>query len=67
MSTKSYSGKEVCRLLEQHSWQLKHIKGSHHIYGKPGERALIVVPVHGNQSLKSGLQRAILKLAGMED
>ncbi len=40
-------------------------KGSHHIYGKPGERALIVVPVHGNQSLKPGLQRAILKLASL--
>jgi predicted RNA binding protein YcfA (HicA-like mRNA interferase family) len=61
---KSYSGKEVCRLLEQHGWQLKRIKGSHHIYGKPGERALIVVPVHSNKSLKPGLQRAILKLAG---
>ena len=28
--------------------------------------ALIVVPVHGNKSLKPGLQRAILKLAGIE-
>ena len=63
---KSYSGKEVCRLLEQHGWQLKRVKGSHHIYGKAGERALIVVPVHSNQSLKPGLQRAILKLAGIE-
>ena len=63
---KSYSGKEVCRLLEQHGWQLKRIKGSHHIYGKPGECALIVVPVHGNQSLKPGLQRAVLKLGQIE-
>lgn len=67
MSTKSYSGKEVCRLLERHGWQLKRIKGSHHIYGKSGERSLIVVPVHGNQSLKPGLQRAILKLARIGD
>lgn len=63
---KSYSGKELCRLLEQHGWQLKRIRGSHHIYGRPGERALIVVPVHGNPSLKPGLQRAILKLTGIE-
>lgn len=52
--------------VEQNGWQLKRIKGSHPIYGKPGERALIVVPVHGNQSLKPGLQRAVLKLAGIE-
>lgn len=63
---KSYSGKELCRLLEQHGWQLKRIKGSHHIYGKSGERALVVVPVHANQSLKPGLQRAIFKLTGIE-
>ena len=63
---KNYSGKDACRLLEQHGWQLKRTKGSHHIYGKPGERALIVVPVHGNKSLKPGLQRTILKLAGIE-
>lgn len=62
MSIKSYTGKECCQLLERNGWRLKRINGSHHIYGKPGERALIVVPVHGNQSLKPGLQRAILKL-----
>ena len=60
---KAYSGEEVCRLLEQHGWQLKRIKGSHHIYGKPGERVIITVPVHANQSLKPGLLRAILKFA----
>jgi len=64
---RSYSGKELCRRLEQCGWQLKRINGSHHIYGKPGERTLIVIPVHANQSLKPGLQRAILKLAGLDD
>jgi predicted RNA binding protein YcfA (HicA-like mRNA interferase family) len=60
---KAYSGKEVCRLLEQQGWILKRVKGSHHIYGKPGERAIITVPVHGNQSLKPGLLRAVFKLS----
>lgn len=64
---KAYSGKEVCRLLEQHGWQLKRIKGSHHIYGKPGERAIITVPVHGNQSLKPGLLNAVLKVAKLTE
>ncbi|MGA2222649.1 MAG: type II toxin-antitoxin system HicA family toxin [Verrucomicrobiia bacterium] len=60
---KAYSGKEVCFLLKQNDWQLKRINGSHHIYAKPGERAIITVPVHGNRTLKPGLQRAIFKLA----
>ena len=64
---KAYSGKELCRLLEQHGWQLKRIKGSHHIYGKPGERAIITVPVHGNQSLKPGLLHAVFKAAKLTE
>jgi len=63
---KSYSGKEVCRLLEATGWQLKRIKGSHHIYGRSGERFIITVPVHGNHSLKPGLLRAVLKMARIE-
>jgi predicted RNA binding protein YcfA (HicA-like mRNA interferase family) len=63
---KSYSGKKVCRLLEDAGWQLRRVKGSHHIYGKSGERNIITVPVHGNHSLKPGLQRAILKAAHIE-
>jgi predicted RNA binding protein YcfA (HicA-like mRNA interferase family) len=64
---KAYSGKEVCRLLEQGGWQLRRVKGSHHIYSKPGERFIITVPVHGNQSLKPGLQRAIFKMARLAE
>jgi predicted RNA binding protein YcfA (HicA-like mRNA interferase family) len=60
---KAYSGKEVCRLLEEAGWQLRRISGSHHIYSKSGERFIITVPVHGNCSLKPGLQRGIFKMA----
>ena len=60
------SGKEVCRLLEHNGWELRRIKGSHHIYSKSGERCIITVPVHGNKSLKQGLCRAILRMARLE-
>ena len=63
----AHSGKEVCRLLEEKGWKLRRIKGSHHIYGKAGERWIVTVPVHGNQSLKPGLCRAILRMAGIEE
>ena len=64
--TRSYSGKDMCRMLERAGWQFRCIKGSHHIYAKAGERNIITVPVHGNQSLKTGLCRAILKAAALE-
>jgi predicted RNA binding protein YcfA (HicA-like mRNA interferase family) len=54
-------------LVEQQGWRLRRIRGSHHIYAKPGERCILTIPVHGNQSLKPGLCRALLKMAGVEN
>ena len=59
------SGKEFCRILERHGWRLLRVRGSHHVYGKAGERARLSVPVHGSDKLKAGLQRHLLKLAGI--
>lgn len=60
---KAVSGREMCRILERHGWILERTIGSHHIHVKPGHLP-ISVPVHGNRSLKIGLQRAIMKAAG---
>lgn len=60
---KAVSGKELARLLEEKGWALKRINGSHHIYCKNGNPARITVPVHGNTSLKIGLQRHLMKVA----
>ena len=64
---KPLTGKEMCRLLERAGWQLLRVRGSHHVYGKAGERARLSVPVHGNDRLKTGLQAHLLKLAGIDD
>jgi predicted RNA binding protein YcfA (HicA-like mRNA interferase family) len=64
---KALAGKAFCRLLERHGWQLLRVQGSHHVYGKAGQRARISVPVHGNCPLKLGLQRHLLKLAGIAE
>ena len=64
---KALSGKAFCRLLERHGWQLLRVQGSHHVYGKAGQRARISVPVHGNRPLKLGLQRHLLNLAGIAE
>ena len=64
---KSISGKDLARLLEKHGWELKRVNGSHHIYAKPGNPARISLPIHGNQALKTGLLRHLLKLSGISE
>lgn len=64
---KSVSGKEFARLLEKKGRQLKRIKGSHHVYVKPGNPARISVPIHGNQPLKIGLLKHLMKLAEIDE
>jgi predicted RNA binding protein YcfA (HicA-like mRNA interferase family) len=64
---KSVSGKEFARILEQHGWTLLRVQGSHHIYGKAGNDARLSVPIHGNQALKTGLLRHLMKMAGLSE
>ena len=64
---KAVSGKRFCQLLEESGWRLMRIRGSHHIYAKAGTAIRISVPVHGNVSLKIGLQRQIMKLADINE
>jgi predicted RNA binding protein YcfA (HicA-like mRNA interferase family) len=64
---KSMSGKNLAKLLEQQGWILLRVQGSHHIYGKPGSTVRISVPIHGNKSLKIGLLKYLLKMAGLSE
>jgi predicted RNA binding protein YcfA (HicA-like mRNA interferase family) len=64
---RALSGKELCKLLEQHGWRRLRTQGSHFIYGKAGSVNRLSVPVHGNRALKQGLQRHLLKLAGLTE
>ena len=62
---KNISGKKLCKILEENGWELVRIAGSHHVFAKQGETARIVVPVHANREIKTGLLKAILKTAGL--
>ncbi len=64
---KTISGKQICGLLESKGWNLARVTGSHHIFVRPDSNVRITVPVHGNRDLKLGLQRAIMKLAGITE
>jgi predicted RNA binding protein YcfA (HicA-like mRNA interferase family) len=59
------TGKELCRLLNEAGWALRRIKGSYHIFGRPGESRIITVPVHGNKTVKPGLAARIARDAGI--
>ena len=64
---KAISGKRMCRALLAKGWQLARTTASHHIFVIPGRNVRISVPVHGNQDLKIGLQKAIMRLAEIKE
>ena len=64
---RSVSGKEFTKVLERHGWTLLRMQGSHHIYGRAGSDVRLSVPIHGNQALKTGLLRHLMKMAGLSE
>lgn len=64
---KTVSGKVFTRLLLARGWELKRVSGSYHIFSKAGRIETISVPVHGNTDLKSGLQRKLMQIAGIQE
>jgi predicted RNA binding protein YcfA (HicA-like mRNA interferase family) len=64
---KSVSGKEFAKILERHGWSLLRVQGSHHIYGRAGSEIRLSIPIHGNQALKVGLLRHLMKMAGLTE
>jgi predicted RNA binding protein YcfA (HicA-like mRNA interferase family) len=57
----------MCRILRAKGWELARVTGSHRIFVTAGKNLRISVPVHGKRDLKIGLQRAIMKLAGIKE
>ncbi len=55
--------KELLKLLKQDGWEVKRIRGSHHILQK-GEKTE-TIPVHG-KDVPAGLLNAILKRTGLK-
>ena len=64
---KNVSGKDSARLLEKKGQRLKRITGSHHVYVKKDNPARISVPIHGNNPLKKGLLKHLMKIAELDE
>lgn len=62
---KSISGKKLAHILERKDWRLVRIKGSHHRYQK--DNTSISIPIHGNQDLKIGLLKSVMKQANLTE
>ena len=58
------TGKDMVKLLLDNGFVERRVNGSHHQLYKDGVR--ITVPIHGNQDLGKGLERKILKEAGID-
>ena len=59
---KAISGKRLAKLAEQKGSLLARVNGSHHVYCKEGRIERLVIPIHGNESLKIGLLRNLMKI-----
>ncbi len=57
----------MCQILEQRGWTLARINGAHHVYRNAASGRRTVVPVHGNQDLKPGTQRSIMRDAELAE
>lgn len=67
---KAVSGKQFSKLLESRGWQLKQVEAYQRqppYLVKQAVPVRISVPVHGDTTLKGGLQRHWMKLAGIEE
>ncbi len=64
---KAVSGKRFAKLAEQKGWRLARINGSHHIYVMDERTERLVIPIHSGQTLKTGLQRSLMKIVPLTD
>ncbi len=58
---------ELKRKLERDGWYiLRQAKGSHVIYIHDTKKGKITVPLHGSSEIGKGLEKKILKAAGLK-
>ena len=54
------SGKKLIKALRKNGFEVLRIRGSHHFLAHPDGRRT-VVPVHGNETIGTGLMSKILR------
>lgn len=62
---KSYSSRELIKLIEADGWYLVAVAGSHHQYKHPTKPGRVTIP-HPKKNLPIKTVKSILKQAGLE-
>ena len=62
---KSYSPREVIKILQENGWELKRIEGNHYIFKKDNVRNVVVVPISRND-VKIGTLKNIERKSGIK-
>jgi predicted RNA binding protein YcfA (HicA-like mRNA interferase family) len=57
--------RDVIRLIEEDGWVLDRTRGSHRQYKHPSKPGLVTIPGKVGKDLPVGLQRSILRQAGL--
>ncbi|MBC2746886.1 MAG: type II toxin-antitoxin system HicA family toxin [ANME-2 cluster archaeon] len=60
-----WSGKKIINVFKKNGWTLDRIEGSHHILVREGTENILVIPVHGNNPIKVGLLKGLIKDASL--
>ena len=58
--------RDAIKLIEEDGWRLVRTRGSHRQYKHPTKPGLVTIPGKLSKDLPLGLQRSILKQAGLE-
>lgn len=61
---KSYSSKELIKLIQKDGWYIVRTTGSHHQFKHPSKPGLVTIP-HTKKDLPTKTVKSILKQAGL--
>lgn len=59
------SGRKAIKAFEACGFMVARINGSHHVMKKEGHPLRLTIPVHGNDSLKTGTLRGLIRDSGL--
>lgn len=61
---KSYSSRELIKLIEEDGWYITEIVGSHHQFKHPIKKGKVTIP-HPRKDLPKKTQKKILEQSGL--
>ena len=64
---KQVSGRELARIIQARGSRLARSQGVITFSRRGGRREGFVISIHGNQPLKTGLLRSLMKIAGLSE